>query len=248
MPAFFQKAMLVGVVSCSGTPTRPTAPPGRAISIAVTTACSRPTHSSTECAPDPPVNSRTRSTASSPRSPTTSVAPNSCPTAVRSGFFPSRMICSAPSRFAAITPQRPTGPSPTTATELPGATLAATAGGWPGPITPASVRSEGMRGGAGALHVAERQQRGHECVVLADRQCGERAVCLGDAHGFALAAVDVVGAVAAAVQALALQSLAAEDAGAVRPQEGRDDEVAHVDRLHVDADGFDDADELVAHP
>ena len=30
------------------------------------------------------------------------------------------MICSAPSRFAAITPQRPTAPSPTTAAVLPG--------------------------------------------------------------------------------------------------------------------------------
>jgi hypothetical protein len=28
MLAFFQKAMPVGVVSCSGTPTRPIAPPG----------------------------------------------------------------------------------------------------------------------------------------------------------------------------------------------------------------------------
>jgi hypothetical protein len=35
MLAFFQKATPVGVVSCSGIPTRPTAPPGRAISNAV---------------------------------------------------------------------------------------------------------------------------------------------------------------------------------------------------------------------
>jgi hypothetical protein len=144
MLAFFQNAMLVGVVSCSGTPTRPIAPPGRATSSAVTTACSRPTHSSTECAPRPPVSSRTRSTASSPRSRTTSVAPNSCPSATRSGLLPSRMICSPPSRFAAITPQRPTAPSPTTATESPGPTLAATAAWWPVPITSDSVSSDGM--------------------------------------------------------------------------------------------------------
>ena len=54
------------------------------------------------------------------------------------------MICSAPSRLAAITPHRPTAPSPTTATDVPGATLAATAAWWPVPITSDSVSSEGM--------------------------------------------------------------------------------------------------------
>ena len=38
-----------------------------------------------------------------------------------------KVICSAPSRRAAITPQRPTAPSPTTATIFPGPTLAASA-------------------------------------------------------------------------------------------------------------------------
>lgn len=55
-----------GIVPSWGTPTRPTAPPGRAMPIAVFTAWPWPTHSSTECAPKPPVSSRTRSTASSP--------------------------------------------------------------------------------------------------------------------------------------------------------------------------------------
>ena len=96
-------------------------------------------------------------------------------------------------------------------------------------------RDPGRDGGvvAGSHHVGQRQQRGHERVVLADRQRDEGAVCLRDAHGFALAAVDVVEAVAAAVQACALQPLAAEDAGAVRPQERRDDEVAGLDRPHL---------------
>ncbi len=43
---------------------------------AVSIDSSRPTHSRTEWAPKPPVSSRTRSTASSPRSLTMSVAPN----------------------------------------------------------------------------------------------------------------------------------------------------------------------------
>ena len=59
------------IVSSWGTPTRPTAPPGRAISIAVCIDWSSPTHSRTEWTPSPPVSSRTRSTASSPRSLTT---------------------------------------------------------------------------------------------------------------------------------------------------------------------------------
>jgi hypothetical protein len=54
------------------------------------------------------------------------------------------MICSAPRRFAAITPQRPTAPSPTTAAVLPGPTLAHTAAWWPVPITSASVRRDGI--------------------------------------------------------------------------------------------------------
>ena len=46
-----------------GTPTYPTAPPSRAIEIAVRIDSSVPTASSTACAPTPPVSSRTASTA-----------------------------------------------------------------------------------------------------------------------------------------------------------------------------------------
>jgi hypothetical protein len=101
---------------------------------------------------------------------------------------------------------------------------------------------------AGAHHVGEREQRRHQLVVGGDRQHDQGAVCLRDAHRFSLTAVDVVEAVPAPVQALAVQPLAAEDAGAVRPQERGDDEVAGLDRPHLGADRFDDADELVTHP
>ena len=101
---------------------------------------------------------------------------------------------------------------------------------------------------AGAHHVGEREQRRHQRVVLADRQRDERPVGLRDAHGLALAAVDVVGAVPAAVEARGVQPLPAEDAGAVRVEERRDDEVAGLQGADVGADGVDDADELVAHP
>jgi hypothetical protein len=63
------------------------------------------------------------------------------------------MICSAPSRLEAITPQSPTAPSPTTATIFPGPTLAAFA-----------------RVVAGAENVAEGQEARHERVIGSDRQ------------------------------------------------------------------------------
>jgi hypothetical protein len=47
---------------------------------------------------------------------TTSVALSSRASLVRSSWRPTMMICSAPRRLAAITPHRPTAPSPTTVT------------------------------------------------------------------------------------------------------------------------------------
>ena len=85
-----------------------------------------PTHSRTWAAP-PPVSSRTRSIASSPRSVTTSVAPKRRAMSSRSGWWPSEMIRSAPSRRAASTAQRPTAPSPTTTAVDPGSTPAESA-------------------------------------------------------------------------------------------------------------------------
>ncbi len=191
---------------------------------------SRPTHSSTECAPRPPVSSRTRSTASSPRSLTTSVAPNSSPSAMRSGWRPSRMICSAPRRLAAITPQRPTAPSPMTATVFPGATFATTAAWWPVPITSDSVSSDGIS--------ASSSPTGSTTSVPS--ACGTRTASPWPPSTSSRA-------VATAMQARGLQPFAAELAGAVRPEERRQHQIAGLDRAHLGADGLDDADELVSH-
>jgi hypothetical protein len=79
------------------------------------------------------------------------------------------------------------------------------------------------------------------------RQDDERSVRLGDAHRFALASVDAVARPPATVEARGLQAVLAEHAGAVRPRERGDDEVAPLDRAHARADGFDEADELVPH-
>ena len=60
----------------AGTPTNPTCPPGRAERNAWSIDSLVPTHSSTTSGPMPSNSSLSRATPSSPRSGTTSVAPN----------------------------------------------------------------------------------------------------------------------------------------------------------------------------
>src|SRR5256714_7481920 len=64
------------------------------------------------------------------------------------------MIRAAPSCAAASTPRRPTAPSPTTATVLPGPTSAATAPNQPVPSTSDAARKLGIRSSAGTSGVA----------------------------------------------------------------------------------------------
>ncbi len=75
-----------------------------------------PTHSRTESAPTPPVNSLTRSIPAAPRSATMSVAPKSRANSCRLLCRLITMMRSARISFAARTPISPTAPSPTTAT------------------------------------------------------------------------------------------------------------------------------------
>ena len=168
---------------------------------------------------------------SSPRSATTSVAPNSRPRSVRSLWRPIRMIRSAPRRLAASTAHSPTAPSPITVTVVPGCH----AGGDRAVV-------------AGAEHVGQRQQRRHQRGVLADGQLDQRALGLRHPHRLALAAVDSRRAPPAAVPAGRLQALAAEVAGVVGPDERRDDQSPRLRPVTSRADVLDDADELVAHP
>ena len=141
------------------------------------------------------------------------------------------MIRSAPSRFEAITPHRPTAPSPTTATVLPGPTCAASAAWWPVPITSVSVSSDGIS--------ASSAPTGSTTSVPS--ACGTRTASPWPPSTSAEPYLPPC-------RQLALQPFAAEDAGAVRPEERRDDEVAGLDGRDVGADGLDDADELVPHP
>jgi Bacterial regulatory helix-turn-helix protein, lysR family len=70
---------------------------------------------------------------------------------------------------------------------------------------------------------------------------------LGDTHGFGLCSVDDTRAEEPSVEARRVQSFVAEDARAVGVGERHDDDVADVHGADVGADGFDDADGLVAH-
>src|SRR5262245_29562632 len=63
------------------------------------------------------------------------------------------MICAAPFCFAASTPSRPTAPSPTTATVVPGLTLAASAANQPVPKTSETDKRLGMRSSGGTSGV-----------------------------------------------------------------------------------------------
>src|SRR3954465_4073700 len=114
------------------------------------------------------------------------------------------MICSAPRRLAAIPPHKPTAPSPTTATRLPGATLATTAAWWPVPITSERGKSEGIS--ASASPTGGGGGRRERRVVFADWERVERAVGVGDAHCFCLGAVGGVAAEEADVHAGGLQA------------------------------------------
>src|SRR5205085_803737 len=95
---------------------------------------------------------------------------------------------------------------------------------------------------AGRHHIRQRQERRHQRVVSADREGDERAVGLWHAHRLALAAVDAVKAVSASMEARRLEPLSAEDARAVGPHEGCDNELPRLHRADVGADRLDDAD------
>jgi hypothetical protein len=123
----------------------------------------------------------------------------------------------------------PTAPSPTTATDLPGPTFAATAAWWPVPMTSVRVSSDGIS--------ASSSRTGNTTSVPS--ACGTRTLTL--------AAVDVAPAVATAMQALALQPLAAEHARSVRPEERRQHQIPGLHCAHLGADSIDDADELMSH-
>ena len=142
------------------------------------------------------------------------------------------MICSAPSRFAAITPHRPTAPSPTTAAVLPGADARRERRrGGPLPITSESVSSDGIS--------ASSSPTGSTTSVPS--ACGTRTASPWPPSTSSKpyrppCRQDVCRPSRQKTQVPSDQ------------RNGRDDEVAGLDRAHVGADCLDDADELVPHP
>jgi hypothetical protein len=115
-----------------------------------------PTHSRTLSAPIPPIISLTRATPSSPRSVTMSVAPKARARFCRDSWRDMAMIRSAPISFAAITPHRPTAPSPTTTAVEPGLTSAASAAHQPVPSTSETASRPGQNFSSGTPSVATR--------------------------------------------------------------------------------------------
>ena len=96
-------------------------------------------------------------------------------------------------------------------------------------------------------HVREGQQRRHQRVVFADGQDVERPVCLRNAHRFRLSSTNVRRAEESAVEARRVESLVAEDAGAVGVGERHDDQLSDLYGAHVGSDCLDHTDRLVAH-
>src|SRR4051794_24873472 len=139
------------------------------------------------------------------------------------------MICSAPRRFAAMTPHSPTAPSPTTASESPGLTPATTAAWWPVASTSESVSSDAMSSWSSPTGSAYSVPS-----AMGTQRLGLRAVVAEVADE---ADVDTGG----------VQPLLAEIAGAVREGERHHDQIAALDGPHVGADVVDDTDGLVTH-
>jgi hypothetical protein len=84
------------------------------------------------------------------------VAPNARASSCRAARRLIAMIRSAPICLAESTPRRPTAPSPTTTTVLPGRTFAASAANQPVPKTSEVVSRLGIRSSGGRPGVATR--------------------------------------------------------------------------------------------
>jgi hypothetical protein len=230
MRTFFQKAMPTGLFASSGTPTRPTAPPGWAISKAVTTAWSEAN------ALEHGIDAETARELAHPL--------HSCLTALADDVG-----------CAELVRQRDPVGMTTEEDDLRGSEAL----GGDHPAQPDCAvahdshalsrrdlcRQSGMV--PGAHHVCQREQRRHQGVVCTDRQNDECSVGPRNTHRLALSSVDIAKAVSASVKAGAVQSASAEHTGAGRPKERRNDEVARLDRADIVADGLDDADELMPH-
>jgi hypothetical protein len=100
---------------------------------------------------------------------------------------------------------------------------------------------------AGAHHVGKGEQRRHQRVVFANGEDDERPVGLRYAHGLGLGARHLRVAEEAAMYARGLQSVVAEDAGAVRERERHHHHSPPFQRAHLGADRVDDTDRLVSH-
>ena len=100
---------------------------------------------------------------------------------------------------------------------------------------------------ARSQHVREGEQGRHQGIVLPDGQDEERPVRQRHAHRFGLCSGHVNRAEEPSVDARRVESLMAENAGAVGKGERHHDDVADLEGVDALADGLDHADRLVAH-
>ena len=82
------------------------------------------------------------------------------------------MMRPAPRRFAARTPHRPTAPSPTTTTVLPGPTFADTAAWWPVDITSERVSRLAVRAASGSVTPSTFRSVPSACGTRTASPCG----------------------------------------------------------------------------
>ena len=100
---------------------------------------------------------------------------------------------------------------------------------------------------AGPHYVGQGQQRGHEHILLADRERVEGAVRLRDSKRLGLSPADIGRTEEAAVDAGGLEAFLAEQAASVGIGERHHHHLPSPDRADLASDILDDSDRLVAH-
>lgn len=219
----------IGTSTPCGAPTAPTIPPERVIAKAVVIDSPVPTHSSAASTPSPSVSASTASTAASP---------------LRHDVRRAEFLGDGLAGGVARQGDDPRG-AEALRREDRGQTHGAIADDRDGHVRPHTSADGGVIAGAGHVREGKDRAQGLIRVVLA-RDLDERCRSEWHTDALALAAVEAMVAVGAAVQAVRGPAGAADGARPVAEGERRDHDVADVQVAHIGPDGIDDAHELMA--
>ena len=96
--------------------------------------------------------------------------------------------------------------------------------------------------------IRQREERGHQGVVLAHREGEQRSIRIGNPNCLGLRTIGSTVAEETNVDASGRQAFVTEDAGTVGKSEGHYHHISALHRAHFGADGFDHADRFVSHP